>query len=332
MKESKKNFVLQFQLKTEKFQEDILEKRFEIGRNIYNALVNVTKKRYHEMIKTKRYRNLMASLTHDKKKDKSIWKQIDEIRKEYHFSEYSFFADVQSMQKHFKKNIDSRTARGIASAVWRAYDKFFYGNGKEIHYKRYGELNSLEGKSNSSGIRFKNSTISWNGLEIPVRIDNNNTYEQQALQNPIAYCRIIRKYVRNKYKYYVQIVFKGNPPVKIDEKTGMTKHPVGTGDVGLDIGTSTIAIASQTDVKILELADKVQRLENEKRVILRKMDRSRRAMNPQNYNPDGTIKKQGNQKVIWKKSNHYLNYQNQLKEIYRKQADVRKYQHECLAN
>lgn len=101
---------------------------------------------------------------------------------------------------------------------------------------------------------------------------------------------------------------------------------------GIDIGTSTIAYSSSTDVKILELADKVQSIENQKRRLLRKMDRSRRAMNPDNYNEDGTIKKQGNKKVIWNKSNHYIKYQNQLKELYRKQSDVRKYQHECLAN
>ena len=62
------------------------------------------------------------------------------------------------------------------------------------------------------------------------------------------------------------------------------------------------------------------------------MDRSRRATNLENYNEDGTVRKQGSKKVFWNKSNHYVKYQNQLKELYRKQADVRKYQHECLAN
>ena len=55
-------------------------------------------------------------------------------------------------------------------------------------------------------------------------------------------------------------------------------------------------------------------------------------MNPDNFNVDGTIKKQGNKKVIWNKSNHYIKLQNELKELYRKQADIRKYQHEQLAN
>ena len=326
------NFVVEFPLRTLKYQEDILNRRFDIGRQIYNALVNVTQKRYKEMVKTKRYRALLSSLTGNKKLDKEIWKQISNICKQYGMSEYSFHKDVKLMQKHFKENIDSFTAQKIATELWKSYDDFFYGNGKKVYYKRYGELNSLEGKSNTSGIRFKDDTILWNGLEIPVVIDYDNYYEYQAIQSQICYNRIVRKYVRNKYKYYVQIVFKGNPPLKVDIETGEIKHYIGNGDVGLDIGTRTIAISSQSDVKILELADRIQNIENQKQKLLRKMDRSRRATNPDNYNEDGTIKRQGNKKVRWNKSNHYIKYQNELKELYRKQADIRKYQHECLAN
>ena len=134
------NFVVQFPLKTEKYQEDILDKRFEIGRKIYNSLVNITQKRYKDMIKTKKYRTLLSSLTGNKKTDKDIWKQIDDMRKQYGFSEYSFYGDVKKLQKHFKDNIDSRTARKIASALWKAYEKLFYGNGKKIYYKKFGEF------------------------------------------------------------------------------------------------------------------------------------------------------------------------------------------------
>lgn len=326
------NFIVQFPLRTEKYQEDILNKRFEIGRKIYNSLVTVSQKRYKEMIKTRKYRNLMSMLTGNKKSDKPILKQIDQIRKEYGLTEYSLHADVKEMQKHFKKNVDSFTAQKIATTLWKYYDKLFYGNGKRVYYKKYGDMNSLEGKSNSTGIRLVDEHLIWNGLNIPVVIDWNNPYEYQAMQSEISYCRIIRKFVRNKYKFYVQVVFKGTPPTKFNKETGEIKHSLGEGDVGLDIGTSTIAISSNTDVKLLILADKVQNIEDEKCRLSRKMERSRRATNPENYNEDGTIKKQGSKKVIWNKSNHYVKYQNQLKELYRKQADVRKYQHECLAN
>lgn len=326
------NFIVQFPLETEKYQEDILNKRFEIGRKIYNSLVSLTQKRYKEMIKMKKYRTLLSQLTGDKKKDKSVYNEIQLMRKEYGLTEYSFHSNVKEMQKHFKENIDSFTSQKIATNLWKAYNKLFYGNGEVIHYKKFGNMNALEGKSNSTGIRFKDDVLLWNGLRIPVRVNYNNPYEYQAMQGEISYCRIVRKFIRNKYKYYIQIVFKGNAPVKFDKETGEIKHTMGSGDVGLDIGTSTIAISSRLDVKIYELADRVQNIENQKRLIQRKMDRSKRSMNSDNFNEDGTIKKQGNKKAKWIKSNHYLKYQSQLKELYRKQADVRKYQHECLAN
>ena len=334
------NFIVQFPLITEKYQEYILDKRFEIGRKIYNSLVTVTQKRYKEMIKTKQYRSIKEELKdiysstskENTKHKKKLCALLNDLYKQYRVSEYSFHKDVKQMQKHFKNNIDSYTSQKIASTLWKSYEKLFFGNGNKIHYKKYNSLNSLEGKSNKTGIRFKDDCLLWNGLNIPVLIDYDNYYEYQAMQNEIAYCRIVRKFIRNKYKYYLQIVFKGATPVKVDKYTGKIKHQLGVGDVGIDIGTSTVAISSKSDVKILELADKVQNIENKKRLILRKMDRSMRATNPDNFNEDRTIKKQGNKKVVWNKSNHYVKLQNQLKELYRKQVDVRKYQHECLAN
>lgn len=140
------NFTIQFSLKTEKYQEDILNKRFEIGRQIYNSLVNVTQKRYKEMIKTKNYRNLMLQLSGNKDKDKLIWKRINEIRKQYNMSEYSFHKDITKIQRHFSDNIDTFTAQKIATNLWKAYNKFFYGNGKEIHYKKIWHTQLIGGK------------------------------------------------------------------------------------------------------------------------------------------------------------------------------------------
>lgn len=326
------SYILQLPLKTEKWQEDIIDKRLEIGRQIYNALLNVTWKRYKEMVKTKRYRNLMSQLSHDKTKDKYIWKQINDIRKEFGITEYSFHKDVSEMQKHYKTAINSHIAQKIASRLWKAYDKLMFSDGTKIHYKRKDTYNSLEGKNNTTGIVFRNNTVIWGKLNIPVITDNSNPYEIMSLQNPIAYCRILRKYVKHKYRYYLQLVLKGTSPVKIHKDTGEVKHSIGTGRVGLDIGTSTIAIVSETTVRLQELSVRVQDIENKKRIINRKLDRSRRVTNPDNYNSDGTLKCKGNRKLTWNYSKHYIRYRNILKELQRKQADIRKYEHECLAN
>lgn len=114
------------------------------------------------MIKTKKYRNLMSQLSSDKSKDKPIWEQINDIRKQFGMSEYSFCHDVTKIKRHFSDNIDSHTAQKIAKNVWQAYEKLFFGKGNQIHYKKYGSLNSLECKSNKCGIRFKDDMIFWN--------------------------------------------------------------------------------------------------------------------------------------------------------------------------
>ena len=105
----------------------------------------------------------------------------------------------------------------------------------------------------------------WNGLRISIVIDPNNYYECEAIHSEICYSRVVRKYIGGKYRFYVQIVFKGRPPVKLNAATGEVKHGIGNGDVGLDIGTRTIAVSSLSDVKIFELADRVQNIEGQKR-------------------------------------------------------------------
>lgn len=206
------NFVVQFPMITEKYQEDILNKRFEIGRKMYNALVNTTQNRYKEMIKTKLYRSLKLELSEIYKTDKTkskrkaeLCKQLNELYQQFGMNEYSFHADVKDMQHHYKDNMDSFTAQKIASNLWKAYDKLLFGDGDKVHYKKYDSLNSLEGKSNKTGIKFNDNKIVWKGLEIPVKINYNKYYEYQSLQNAIAYCRILRKFIKNEYKFYVPL-------------------------------------------------------------------------------------------------------------------------------
>ena len=322
-------YCVTFPLITEKYQETILNKRFEISRQLYNAVLSKAYKRYKSMIETKKYRQLKEQINNANEKEKKLlYKQLNEMYKQYRLNEYSLHEDIQEMQHHFSENIDSFTAQKIATRVWSAFEDLLFGDGEIVHFKKYGELDSLEGKSNKTGIRFKDGFLIWNGLKITVKIDYNNPYEYQALKDEICYCRIKRRFIKGKYKYYLQIVFKGVPPMKIN-KDGEVKRHIGNGTVGLDIGTQTIAIVSNVDVKLLELADRVNNIEKEKRRILRYMDRSRRANNPDNFNEDGTIKKG---KLKWVKSNRYIKAQNKLRELYRKQADVREYQHQLLSN
>lgn len=60
-------FILTLPLKTELYQEHILEKRFRLGEQLYNKFLSFEKKKYFEMTKRKDYRyaqNLIKDLTY----------------------------------------------------------------------------------------------------------------------------------------------------------------------------------------------------------------------------------------------------------------------------
>lgn len=341
-KELKQRYVLNLKLQTEKFQEDILSKRFEIGRQLYNSVLNVSLKRYKEMIKTKRWKENKINIYNiykvekDEKKRKKLGREYfnikSEILKEFNLNEYSLHTDIKDMQQHFKKNIDAFTAQKIASQVWKAYDKLLFGDGEQLHFKNYNnELNSLEGKSNTQGLKYKieSNILEWNKLKIKVQYTFND-YEINALRDKICYCRIVRKFIRGKYKYTLQLVLEGVPPIKVNKNTGEIKNGIGVGICGIDIGTQSIAYTSDYNCKLYELAPRVQNIENEKRRLLRYMDRSKRAMNPDNFNDNGTIKR--GVKLKWNHSNKYIKAKNKLKNLYRKQSDIRRQDHNILAN
>jgi hypothetical protein len=336
------SYVLNLKLETEIFQEHVLERRFEIGRKVYNSVLNIARNRYTEMVKTKVWRENQKNISDvyksekDPEKAKKLCKPYFKIRKDlqskYGCTEYSLHDVVKTMQHHYKKNLDSFTCQKIASRVWTALDKVLFGDGEKLHFKKFSQgLNSLEGKANTSGIKYKpdNHALEWNGLVIRVQRKLND-YEITALRDKIKFCRIVRRFVRGKFKYVLQLILEGVPPLKIEKETGRIKNDIGVGDCGIDIGTQTTAYTTDYDTKLLELAQRVQNIENEKRRLLRYMDRSKRATNPDNFNKDGTIKK--GVKLEWNFSMKYIKARNVLKDLYRKQADIRSQDHNILAN
>lgn len=411
-KNSTPSFVLTLPMVIGLNEQDYLNKEFKKCGIIYNQLVNATTKMWHQLRKTRKYRELMAAIAKaapDSDEQKALFKQREKMLKEYRFSEDAFHAMVVPYAKHYA--INSHVAQSIATAVWTAWSSFFFDKGKEVHYKKLEYVSSISGKNNATGImlrpanhttsvinsaktKAKNSIekkyfaayrkpdakegeevvlpdevkaqmekeiaaatakvktsigkgklhITYGDYTFPVTLRNPDTqtgwYQQEALKCGVKYCRIIRKWVSTKWKYYAQIVLEGYPPIKCDNN-GVAKHPVKQGRVGIDIGTQTIAFSGKDvcDLRVLAPAARAQEksLVNEIAATLRAMDRSRRATNPKYYNPDGTIKRlkrQHGQKQRreWKYSKRYYRLRAKLRNLYRKLADIRKMEHNILAN
>ena len=299
-----------------------MNKNIEKYRKIYNACISELHKRYNYMRESKKYQK------NCKYKGKDRNKIFNDLDKKYGLTEYSLHYFTKPMAKYYK--INAMMTQVIHKRAFNTFQGLIFHKAKKVKYKKYGELNSIEGKTSDQGIVFRNNIISFSGMKIPVTIKKNDIYAHTALQNRIKYCRIKREIIKGKYHYYVQLILDGIPPIKINKETGEIKHYINDGLVGLDIGTQTLAICSDNEVKLLELAPEVNDIEKEKRILNRKLDRQRRANNPNKYNENSTIKKGNKEK--WIKSNKYIKTQNKLKEIYRKQREIRKQSHNKLAN
>lgn len=311
------NYVITLLLKTEIWQEHIIEKRSNIARHIYNCCLREIMKRYRKLKKDKEYRNIINS--NDKKLKSKILKELDE---KYKLSKFSLNKFVKDMAIRYKKNIGSQMAQEISERAYSSYHKLRFGNAKKVYYKKYGEFYSLREKTNNTGLRYNKvkNIITWLGLVIPVIIKKNDKYILHSLNDKIKYCRLIRKEIKGRYKYYIQITIDGVPQLK---------HLVGTNEVGIDIGVSTIAIVSDNKVIFDRLAYGLDNIDREKRLLQRKLDRSRRSNNEHKYNSDGTIKKN---KSKWVFSNNYKKIRARLKELQRKLKEKRKLLHNKLAN
>ena len=119
-----------------------------------------------------------------------------------------------------------------------------------------------------------------------------------------CYVSLVIKEIRGEIRIFAHITIEGLPKKKF-KSDGTPRYSYGKGFIGCDIGPQSIAYTSKEEVGLKNLAERgasIKAREQKEARILRKMDRSRRAMNPENYNDDGTIRKG---KKTWKKSNRY---------------------------
>ena len=317
------SFIVELPLVTNSEQKHILNSRFEAGRQAYNACLGEALKRRDQMLRSKMYRSALAMPHKTKEETKARSDAFKEAREKYGFTEYSMHDYVGEIRDSWiGEHIDSLTAQKVATRAFNAVNKTVVGDAKRVRFKRYGELDSLEGKNNDSGIRWRDNKVIWNGLKLDAIIDIKDPVIAHGLSCPVKYVRIVRRIIRGKTRYYVQLICEGKPYRK-------EKNKVIKGKIGLDVGPSTAAEVGNAEANLHLFCRELDDIQKEIRVLQRKMDRQRRAKNPDNYNPDGTVKKG---KLRWKNSKRYLKTKAKFAELNRRQAAHRKSLHGKLIN
>ena len=326
---SSPSFVLELGLEVDAHSEAELNKRFEAARQLYNSCLAEAKRRLDLLRQSKEsQRARTLPKTQNGKPNSERTRAYRELNSNFGFTEYSLHAYATEIRHSWiADHIDSNTAQKLATRGFKAVQRVALGQAKRVRFKGKNQLKSVEGKSNRSGIRYKGETgsLQWSFLELKCIIDSNDKVVVHGLSCPLKYCRIIKRILNGTPRFFVQLVLEGKAYQKFEAKDET---------VGLDIGPSTIASVAvdPKEPALLERfcdCDELKTKQKEIRRLQRKLDRSRRATNPQNYNPDETIKK-GEKR--WHYSKRYLKTQAELAELQRKVAAHRKSLHGNLAN
>jgi hypothetical protein len=354
--EKKICFTVTLPLKTEMWQEHLIDKKFKVFQQIYNYLVaHVYKKRYLKMVETEEYKNVKA--LYKQAKDEKDSKKLTESKKLYkklyekwevcisEKNKNTFYnrpiAGLRNKTPFYERFMTASNLGVIQERIIKAMDKLLYHDGKKITFLKYtddftytnpyaDEGDLLVNGNKEDGYKLCLSIGKHkNKKEILIPIMIKTKYDEECLTS-YKQCNISlqRKYIGQKRRYFMQMVLEGCPPKK--ERKDKVSVSLGVGPVGIDLGTQTAAYSSNTEVGVVELADRVNIEEKKIRRIQRYIGRSKEKLNPNKFNENRTYKKGNRDK--WVISKRCKKAQLQLKNMQRKQAKIREICHYELVN
>ena len=292
--------TIQLILRPTEYEKTVINKRFHAVSHIHNVCV-------------KHARKLLIQLNHDKEyqswrseycvlsKQKELSKQMSARRQEIGLSKWALQSYIKVCGKRYSRLISSQQVQAEAANVWAGVEKCLFSKGKDIHFKKFMDFDTIGGKSNLNGARLNTDTmtVSWLGLELkcylPKKASDKN-YILEALDHKISYCTIKRMMFSNGWRYYLVVTLDGDAPHR--------ERKIKTGIMGIDPGVSTMAAVSDTACILEELAPDADVYEKQIHKLEQHMDTSKRISNPDNFNPDGTVKKRKDCKP-WVFSNSY---------------------------
>ena len=214
-------YTIEFPLHIPAWQKHRLEKKLKIARTVYNSCLGEALKRHKNVKANKEYRTLLKE-----PKSKERDKRLSEIRLANDFSEYGLHDFVKAVQHKFKENIGSFEAQKLATRAFQTVEKLHFGKARKVHFKKFDDDISVENKSNNTGLRYVDGHILWgdkptkkhpnpkNWLCMSISPKADDEYAHLALMDKTKYVRILKREVRGKVRYFVQLIQEGYPPTK----------------------------------------------------------------------------------------------------------------------
>ena len=330
---STSTFITEVPLIVDSAQEKELLSRFQAGRQLYNALLSEAMVRM-ELVRDSELHQAAKKLPKGSVRDKAF----TEARKAYRYSDYdlqAYATIVSNNAKWIADKIDSNTQQKLATRAFKASERVLFGRARQVRFKVSNRFRSMEGKTNKQGIRWKEDSLIWGKLKLKGIIAPSNLVIQHGLNSPIKYVRLLWRELNGKRRWYAQIICEGLPYQK-------PQNYVFDGVVGLDINISNIAVVADNAAGLLPFAEGIPAFEREIQLLQRKMQRSQKTNNPENYQPDfaakkgrKTVTKKGKAKKgrrRWNKSKTYIKTAAKKRELERRKAAYAKSQNRKVVN
>lgn len=183
-KQSSPSFVLTLELEKSPRLFSRISDELEICRVMYNSVLGHYLKREKQMKRTKTYKRLIREykgvskkLNHDEEnpmliQDKMrIQQQLKALRETFQLTEYASHEWARAIRKHFGDKVNAAFAQKTASRAWLAFQKKLFGKAKKVHFIRKGDMDSFEGKANTTGWRYIDRHIVYQEFYTPVKIN-----------------------------------------------------------------------------------------------------------------------------------------------------------------
>ena len=135
------------------------------ARIIQNTVLAMAKKRYNQMIQSKAYRYLYKELKtmnvqikalpknkELKEERRIIISKLKMISNTYRLNKTGFEKDAKIVRAYYHNRLDSVAAQKAADRAWISFDQFLNKKAKKVHFLRFGENMSIEGKSNAASV------------------------------------------------------------------------------------------------------------------------------------------------------------------------------------
>ena len=332
--------TIRFRLRLSHEQQRIANERFYMMWRVHNVIAKHARHLVHSLEHDRQWKAARrgystAKANGDVTLAARYGKEMNNIRSNIGLTKSGLESYAKVQYKKYKKHLSSQQVQKEADRIYAAVEDYLFGDGKAIHIKKLEDFHTISSKSQNGchyadplhpsehskdEIIYPQGQITWMGETMKVDIPWHDWYTSFSLDHPLSYCEIKRIPFKNGWHYYVILYLEGEAPIKFLP---------GDGTAGIDPGVSTMCATSDVAIHFDELAPKCKDYDKAIADTQLRIDRSRRIHDPQNFNPDGTVRR-GRHK--WHDTNACKSLKWRLRTLYRQKSDYTRTEHGRVIN